>query len=159
MWFDGVHGDAWGPSRHFEHILAYLLNDMSSDNVTINTDLLGNMTNHLRRRGSLGKLLHKLLHWRQHYNSPLKPDDNQLRHSSCRTIVPRDQHNSDMVGISTEELELVTLLKQYNRLSGLTDLYYYSTIKFAQKIVLCKCNYREWPSQWHPYWPSCRVSQ
>ena len=149
MWFDGVHGDAWGPSRRFERILAYILNDMSSDNVVINQHLLRNMTNPLQRR-SLGKLLH----WQQRYNNPLKPNDNQLRHESCRSIQPRDEHNSDMSGICNGEQEMVTLLKQYNRLSELTVLYYYSTIEFAP----CKCDYRK-PFQRHPSSRSCRVSK
>ena len=136
MWFDGVHGDAWGPSRHFERILAYLLNDMSSDDVAINEQLLGHMTNPLQRRGCLGKLLH----WQQRYKSPLQAN-NQWRHASCQSIKPRDQHNSDMVGICDEEKKIVTLLKQYNHLSKLTDLYDYSTIEFAPcKIVLCSLN-------------------
>jgi hypothetical protein len=155
VWFDGVHGDAWGPSRPFEHILAYLLYDMSSDDVAINEDLLSNMTNPLQRRGSLGKLLH----WQQRYNNPLKSDDNQLRHESCQSIKPRDPNNNDdMSGICTREDKMVRLLKQYNCLSELTDLYCYSTIEFApNKIVMCKCDYREWPSP-HPSWRSCRVS-
>ena len=124
VWFDGEHSDAWGPSRLFENVLAYILNDMRSDEVAIDEDPLHSLRNPPDCPGRL----RKLLHCRQRYKNPLPVGGNQVRHASCKSIKPGGVPDPTVFEPNENERRMVTILKQCDYLSELTHLYYYSSI-------------------------------
>jgi len=80
VWFDGEHGDAWGPSARFRPVLAYILGDMAINGVKIKEDMLQPIPDPSHPLG----FLRRLLHWQKRYTCPLP--GNQVRHTSCGRI-------------------------------------------------------------------------